>query len=97
MIKRWQEKVLREEIGTRRGVHLTGARQCGKTTLAEFVAQNEMRHLTLDDDRILKAAKDDPHSFVDRRDGRTSPQVSACSPAGEAVWRLPFRLCLRLQ
>ena len=71
MIKRWQETALREEIGTRRGVHLTGARQCGKTTLAEFVAQNEMRHLTLDDDRILKAAKDDPHSFVDRRDGRT--------------------------
>lgn len=71
MIKRWQENVLREEIGTRRGVHLTGARQCGKTTLAEFVAQNEMRHLTLDDDQVLKAAKEDPHSFVDRRDGRT--------------------------
>ena len=71
MIKRWQEKLLREEIKTRRGVHLTGARQCGKTTLAEFVAQDEMRHLTLDDDRLLRAAKDDPYSFVDRRDGRT--------------------------
>ena len=70
MIKRWQEKLLREEINTRRGVHLTGARQCGKTTLAEFVAQDEMRHLTLDDERLLKSAKDDPYSFVDRRDGR---------------------------
>lgn len=71
MIKRWQESILREEIGTRRGVHLTGARQCGKTTLAEYVAKDEMRHLTLDDDRLLVAAKDDPLSFVDRRDGRT--------------------------
>ena len=71
MIARWQEKLLREEIRTRRGVHLTGARQCGKTTLAEFVAKKEMRHLTLDDDRLLVAAKNDPMSFVDRRDGRT--------------------------
>ena len=69
MIKRWQEDVLREEIETRRGVHLTGARQCGKTTLAEYVAKDEMRHLTLDDERLLVAAKADPLSFVDRRDG----------------------------
>lgn len=71
MIARWQEQFLREELQTRRGVHLTGARQCGKTTLAEYVAQNEMRHLTLDDDRMLMSAKNDPYSFVDRRDGRT--------------------------
>ena len=71
MVKRWQESLLLEELKTRRGVHLTGARQCGKTTLAEYVARDEMRHLTLDDDQVLLAAKQDPMSFVDRRDGRT--------------------------
>ena len=71
MIKRWQECDLRRNLSVRRGVHLTGARQCGKSTLAEFVADGKMRHLSLDEDMFLKAAKDDPATFVERRDGRT--------------------------
>ena len=71
MIRRWQENLLRQGLADRRGVHLTGARQCGKSTLAEFVADGQMRHLTLDESIYLKAAKDDPMTFVDRRDGRT--------------------------
>ncbi len=71
MIIRWQEKWLRQGLVDRRGMHLTGARQCGKSTLAEYIADGKMRHLTLDEAIYLKAAKDDPVSFVDRRDGRT--------------------------
>ena len=71
MIRRWQENLLRQGLADRRGVHMTGARQCGKSTLAEFVADGQMRHLTLDESIYLKAAKDDPMTFVDRRDGRT--------------------------
>ncbi len=71
MIMRWQEKWLRQGLADRRGMHLTGARQSGKSTLAEFIADGNMRHLTLDEAIYLKAAKDDPVTFVDRRDGRT--------------------------
>lgn len=70
MIRRWQEQVLRTALSVRRGVHLTGARQCGKTTLAEFVAEGTMRHLTLDDPLYLRAAKEDPQGFVTRTDQR---------------------------
>lgn len=34
MISRWQEKNLVSAINARRAVHLTGVRQCGKSTLA---------------------------------------------------------------
>lgn len=71
MIKRWQEEALREEISVRRGVHLTGARQCGKSTLAEYVAKGTMRHMSLDDKALRTAAKNDPITFVDRIDGKT--------------------------
>ena len=57
-------------MSVRRGVHLTGARQCGKTTLAGYLAKGTMKHLTLDDDAVLRAARDDPGTFVERRDGR---------------------------
>ena len=62
---------MRRNLAVRRGVHLTGVRQCGKSTLVEYVSDGTMRHLVLDDAMFLKAAKDDPMSFVDRRDGKT--------------------------
>lgn len=71
MITRWQETNLKEALKERRGVHLTGARQCGKTTLAEFVAGTNMRHLSLDDENYLAAAKNDPINFVNRLDNKT--------------------------
>lgn len=70
MIRRWQESIVRDEMASRRCVHLTGVRQCGKTTLAEYISGNSMRHLTLDDEQFRLAAKDDPSSFVNRIDGR---------------------------
>ena len=71
MIKRWQEQNLKDALNERRGVHLTGARQTGKTTLSQFVSGNGMRHFTLDDDKYLSAAKSDPLSFVERGDACT--------------------------
>ena len=71
MIERWQDSFLREALQVRRGVHLTGVRQCGKTTLAEHVAAHTMRHVTLDDSACFTAATNDPKSFVERVDGRT--------------------------
>ncbi len=37
MIKRWIENDLLEALSARRGVHLTGARQTGKTTLTKML------------------------------------------------------------
>jgi len=39
--------------------------------LTEYVAKVNMRHLALDDPMYLRAAKDDPITFVDRKDGKT--------------------------
>ena len=71
MITRWKETELREALATRRGVHLTGVHQCGKTTLAEYISCNAMRHMSLDLQELRKAAVDDPIGFIDRFDGRT--------------------------
>lgn len=71
MIKRWQEEAIRRGLKSRRGVHLTGARQCGKTTLAEYISAGTMRHITLDEEMYLRSAKGSPSEFVDRPDGRT--------------------------
>lgn len=71
MIFRWQETEVRKGLSTRRGVHLTGARQCGKTTLSLMISDGSMRHLTLDDEVYLKSAQNAPSDFVERIDGRT--------------------------
>lgn len=71
MIKRWQEQNLKDALNERRGVHLTGARQTGKTTLSHFVSGEGVRLLTLDDEKYLSAAKSDPLSFVERGDAPT--------------------------
>lgn len=70
MIKRWQESNLKELFSSRRVAHLTGARQSGKTTLAKMVANKEMRYLTLDNFAHLRAAEEDPVSFVERVNGK---------------------------
>ena len=56
MIARWLERNLREALTVRRGVHLTGVRQCGKTTLAESVADGAMRYVTLDEAPVTHPA-----------------------------------------
>ena len=71
MILRWQEQEIRRALSSRRGVHLTGARQCGKTTLAEYISAGGMRHVSLDKQMYLRSAKEEPESFVERPDGKT--------------------------
>lgn len=71
MITRWQERNLVSAIGSRRAVHLTGARQCGKSTLAGLVPLAKGRRYTFDDDGTRTTAEGDPQGFVVRRDGET--------------------------
>lgn len=71
MITRWQEKMVAERLKSRRVVNLTGARQCGKTTLAGMVALPSSRRFTLDDEKTRNAALDDPMGFVAHADGET--------------------------
>lgn len=71
MIKRWCEKRLAELMSVRRGVNLTGARQVGKTTLAQNTPIANPARYTLDDPEILHAAATDPKGFVKRTQGET--------------------------
>ncbi len=61
---RWQMDVLQEAIKTRRVLLLSGARQCGKTTLAKQLATKETLYRTLDDLTVKQFAENDPHNFV---------------------------------
>jgi len=71
MISRWLEGEVRDALAYRRGVHLTGARQSGKTTLATMLALDSVRRVTLDDEGVRMAAGHDPVTFVERRGERT--------------------------
>jgi len=71
IVGRWQLQKLRSALASRRGVHLTGARQCGKTTLVRSIADETMRLVSLDEDAYFNAARDDPYGFVMRGDGET--------------------------
>jgi predicted AAA+ superfamily ATPase len=53
---RWQEKILKEALKTRRVLLLCGARQCGKTTLAKQIATKNTIYRTLDDLAIRQFA-----------------------------------------
>lgn len=71
MISRWMEGELSSALKTRRVVNLTGARQCGKTTLAGMTPIQKVRRYTLDDDKIRKVAQSDPLGFIERAQGET--------------------------
>ena len=71
MIERWQKDEVVSSLKCFRVVNLTGARQCGKTTLAGMVPLASARRFTLDDEETRKAAKSDPYGFVARADGET--------------------------
>lgn len=45
-------------------VMLIGPRQCGKTTLVRQFAGQKREYVTLDDDTVLEAARNDPAGFV---------------------------------
>lgn len=71
MIRRWIEESVLEGLAYRRGVNLTGARQVGKTTLTELLKLPQARRYSLDDALLLKAAQDDPRTFVAHAPGET--------------------------
>ena len=62
--KRWFVDVLREALEVRRIVIISGSRQCGKTTLAKQLVSEKIIYQTLDDITLLKAAQNDPKSFI---------------------------------
>ncbi len=71
MISRWQENNLIHGLKVRRGIHLTGARQVGKTTLAEAIGIDSVVHRSLDKSSQVRAAKSDPELFVRRKGAET--------------------------
>ena len=71
MICRFLEDNVCEALGIARVVHLTGIRQCGKTTLVESVALPHKIARSLDDAMQLRIASDDPMGFVKRTDSQT--------------------------
>src|SRR5579862_3116046 len=62
--KRWQEKTIEEALKTRRVLLLSGARQCGKTTLAKEIAAEDTIYRTLDNQALREFAINDPDGFV---------------------------------
>lgn len=71
LIERWQKNQVVSALKVRRVVHLTGARQVGKTTLAKSLELDKVKHETLDRELLCKAAQDDPAGFVEREPGET--------------------------
>lgn len=71
MIERWLTKPLKYKLSYRRGVHLTGARQVGKSTLVNHLPMANCRRYTLDVKNIRDAAMIDPYGFVKHASGET--------------------------
>ncbi len=62
---RFTEAILREALQDTPVVLIHGSRQCGKTTLAQFIGEQLGYHyISFDDDNQLQAAKADPVGFV---------------------------------
>ncbi len=64
LIERLQHQPLIEALKTRRVVLLTGARQCGKTTLSKELKILSSTYRTLDEETFRKSALYDPEGFV---------------------------------
>ena len=63
-IKRWQTGAVKEALSLRRVVHISGARQTGKTTLTKQVIPDSGSYRTLDDTDMLNFALSDPKGFI---------------------------------
>jgi hypothetical protein len=63
-LPRLVEAALAERLRVMPAVVVTGARQTGKSTLAEHLVQGERRYHSLDDFDVLDAARRDPEALV---------------------------------
>lgn len=66
---------LRERLRVMPAVVVTGARQTGKSTLAEHLVPGERRYLSLDDLDVLDAARRDPGALTGGREPVTLDEV----------------------
>lgn len=67
-IERWANQMVGDALETWRVVHVSGARQCGKTTLARQIERETGgEYRSLDEAGMLQAARADPSGFVERR------------------------------
>lgn len=64
LYSRWQNINIEKALKTRRVLIITGARQCGKTTLTKQCLSTGFTFRTLDDNNLLKTAIDDPIGFL---------------------------------
>ena len=65
-IERRAERLLRRALADTPVVVISGPRQSGKSTLARHLADSSWDYLTLDDQNILNAARDDPNGLLAR-------------------------------
>ena len=83
-IKRWNFRVLDKALKTRRAVIISGARQCGKSTLLEMFFDGRVEIRSLDSKRLRDAALLDPQSFV-RCDGEGPMVIDEVQKAPELL------------
>ncbi|MEP0774576.1 MAG: ATP-binding protein [Acidobacteriota bacterium] len=76
---------LAERLGVMPAVVLTGARQTGKSTLAEHLVAGERRYRSLDDLDVLDAARRDPEVLVGGREPVTLDEVQRAPDLLSAV------------
>jgi uncharacterized protein len=62
--QRWQKQLIEKYLKNRRVILLSGARQCGKNTLAKQLTDSNIIYRTLDDLAVRQLAENDPHGFV---------------------------------
>lgn len=67
---RFVSRRIAESMQDTPAILINGPRQAGKTTLARHIAGQEMRFLTLDDEAVLLAARENPVGLI-----RDSPRV----------------------
>lgn len=69
--RRWMEQSVMQALEIWRIVSIAGARQCGKTTLSGLLPQSGITCRSLDEAMYLRAAKEDPATFLHHEPGQT--------------------------
>lgn len=66
LIERHSASVAKRRLSRSPALIIEGARQVGKSTLTEQIADDDAVHVTLDDEKVRDAATADPESFVEQ-------------------------------